>query len=311
MNRIILLIITVFIALMLSAALPLVLPRAVDWEQTYRPATVAFLHGQDPYDPAITPLAPFFATPWTLVILAPFAIFPLQVGRVLLLFVGLAAFSYTIIKLGGDKVTVLAFLFSPPTVLCLINSNIEWIPMLGFVLPAPIGLFFVTTKPQTGFVMIIFWLVEAWHKGGWREVGRVFAPIGLVTLLSFAIYGLWPLHTTHALEAGRRYNTSLWPYSIPVGLALIFMTIYYRKKEFALPASPCLSPYVIIHSWSGVLAALAPRRREMITVVVALWILTLIPISTIKYGILFVLICCGFVIEAYTLKNKREKDAQK
>jgi hypothetical protein len=43
-----------------------------------------------------------------------------------------------------------------------------------------------------------------------------------------------------------------------------------------MAASPCLSPYVLFHAWSGALASIAPLRFEMIAVVIGLWILVIL-----------------------------------
>jgi hypothetical protein len=60
--------------------------------------------------------------------------------------------------------------------------------------------------------------------------------------------------------------------SIPVGLALLVTAIRKQKIEYALAASPCLSPYVLLHSWVGVLLAIVSSTPETIAAVIGLWI---------------------------------------
>src|SRR5690606_38971700 len=80
--------------------------------------------------------------------------------------------------------------------------NIDWLPLVGFVLPPQIGLFFILIKPQMGLAVALFWLVEAWREGGLREVIRVFGPVGAALALSLALYGLWPLRSSQEVGLG-------------------------------------------------------------------------------------------------------------
>jgi hypothetical protein len=51
-----------------------------------------------------------------------------------------------------------------------------------------------------------------------------------------------------------------------------------RKHDlrFAMGAAPCLSPFVLFHSWAGALLAVVMYQFETIAVVVGLWILVLL-----------------------------------
>ena len=43
-----------------------------------------------------------------------------------------------------------------------------------------------------------------------------------------------------------------------------------------MAASPCLSPYVLLHAWSGALASLASLNAEMVAAVIGLWIMVIL-----------------------------------
>ncbi len=248
----------------------------IDWRMTYRPAALALLHGKSPYGVEVSPTAPFFAAPWGLLPLLPLALFPVEVGRALVMLTGLFVFAITSYRLGAKPVTMALFLLSPPVVHTILNANIEWLPILGFVLPPPIGLFFITIKPQTGFAVGIFWFFDSWRKGGVRLVIRNFAPITIAFLFSFLFFGLWPLGMFDVIGYGTDFNSSLWPISIPVGLVLLVTSIQKRKIEYAMPASPCLSPYVLFHAWSSALIALINSPLQMAVAVIGLWIVVII-----------------------------------
>jgi len=139
------------------------------------------------------------------------------------------------------------------------------------------GLLLVTVKPQVGAGVALFWFVEAWRIGGVREVVRVFAPVTLIVLVSFVIFGLWPTRFVGTVEySSGAFNASLWPWSIPVGFALLTAAIRRRDMRPAMAAAPCLAPHVVFHSWIVALAAMVKLDVELIAAVVGLWVLVVI-----------------------------------
>ena len=244
-------------------------PPAVDWHISFRPAALILLSGESPYDTVY-----IIHAPWALLMLAPFALFPENVGRVMLLFCGLASYTFIARRLGAKPIAIVFLLLSPVVMHTLLNGNIDWLASFGFILPPQIGLFFIAIKPQIGIAVAPFWLIEAWRQGGWKQVLTTFAPFTIVLLLSFALFGLWPLGAVEV--SGVSFNASLWPLSIPVGLALLVTAVRKRRIEYAMAASPCLSPYALFYSWTGVLLAIIASVPETIAAVIGLWILVAI-----------------------------------
>ncbi|MEW6717486.1 MAG: hypothetical protein AB1345_08285 [Chloroflexota bacterium] len=242
------------------------LPQGIDWQETYRPAGLAILRGKSPYS-----IEGYRIVPWAILPVLPFAGLPEHIGRALYLVVSLAVFGYVSYKLGAKPITLFVFLLSPPVLHCLLNANIDWLPLLGFVLPPSIGLFFVVIKPQIGIGVVIFWLIETTRARGWRETVRTFVPVSVALALSFILFGFWPERFMAPVSFW--WNASLWPASIPVGLVLMVTAIRQRKVEYSMAASPCLSPYVLLHSWSGALVSLSKAPLEMIAAVLGLWIM--------------------------------------
>jgi len=252
----------------------LYLPVGVDWHLTFRPAALATLHGQSLYK--ASPLAPYAGAPWGVWMVVPLSLLPENIGRAILFLVSMAGFAFAAQRLGAKPLTLLAFLLSPPVIHCLLNANQDWMPLVGFVLPPQLGLFFILVKPQMGSVVALYWLIEAWRNNGWKEVLRVFSPVSLALGLSFLLYGLWPLNAMQIFQDSRTWNASLWPASIPVGLGLLWASLRKREIRYAMAASPCLSPYVLFHSWAGALVTLVTLPGEMLAAVVGLWILVII-----------------------------------
>ncbi|MCI0609031.1 MAG: hypothetical protein L0Z71_08225 [Anaerolineae bacterium] len=233
------------------------------------PATLTLLSGHNPY---ANPL--MIHAPWGMIPLIPLALLPESVGRVMLVFCGLASYAYVAYKLGAKPIAIVFLLFSPPVLHVLLNGNLDWLAALGFIAPPQIGLFFISIKPQMGIAVAPFWLIQAWREGGWKQTIKTFAPFAIALLLSFLIFGLWPFGTYRTADYW--WNASLWPMSIPVGLALFVASIRKQKIEYARAASPCLSPYVLFHSWVGVILAIVSSTPETIAAVIGLWILVAI-----------------------------------
>lgn len=246
----------------------LYLPQGIDWTLTFRPGALAMLRGESPY--AAIPI--YSAPPWTTLVLIPLAVLPEAVGRALLLAASLAALAYAAWRLGASPLALAVFVLSPPVLHCLLNANLDFVVVLGFVLPPPVGLFFIATKPQVGSVVGLFWCVEAWRKGGWRGLLRVAGPVAVAYLISFALYGFWPSHYLSIARTSETWNASLWPLGIPIGLALTVQALRTRLVRWAMPASVCLSPYVLFHSYSAALVALVRQVPLLIAAVVGLWI---------------------------------------
>lgn len=263
----------IFILLVFTALAANFIPAGIDWSETFRPVGLAVINGQSPYE-----VEGYRVTPWAVLSVLPLAWLPENVGRAIFLVVSLLGFAYVPYRLGAKPVTLGAYLISPPVLHCLLNANIDWLPILGFVMPPQIGLFFVIIKPQIGIGIALYWLVDLLLHKGWRETLRTFTPVTIALMISFAIFGLWPMRFGEPI--GYWWNASLWPASIPVGVVLVVAAIRQRRAEYAMAASPCLSPYVLLHSWSGALVALSRAQVEMVAAVIGLWIFVILRIFT-------------------------------
>ena len=213
--------------------------------------------------------------PWTVLPLLPFALFSETVGGILFFLATYVAYGWVAYKLKASPTALIAFLFSPPVFYGMRMLNVDILVLLGFVLPAPIGLFLVIIKPQMGMAIVIFWFVEAWRNGGVWEVLKTFAPVTVATLLSFVFFGYWQAGRQSDLP-GSFWNASLWPWVLPIGLALLMLSLRDRRKELAISASPFLSPYLAYHSWAGALLGLIQRDFELVTVVVGMWLVAVV-----------------------------------
>lgn len=244
-----------------------VLPDPVDWTIFYRPATIELLSGRTPYS-----VGSFFNPPWILVPLIPFALLPFRVGVVALFAANFIIFLFIGRALKARPVAYIALFCSLPVLVCLLFGQIDGLALLGLFMPRWLGLIFLMAKPQIGWVIAVFWLVEAWREGKLKRVALTFSPVVGLFLLSFLLYGFWPLDPDIAGIFATNHNTSLWPGSIVVGLPLLVYALRRRKEGMALIASPFLSPYLSPQSWVIALLGLIPYELEMVAASLASWV---------------------------------------
>ena len=186
--------------------------------------------------------------------------------------VGLFAYTLVAIKMMTKPILIALFLTNPFLLEGLRNGNIDWMVPLGFLLPPQWGLFLVLAKPQIGLAVAVFWFIEAARSGGVRQVVTTFAPVTLALFASVVIYGPWPLGGLGL--PGVSWDFSLWPYSIPIGMALLIDAIQKRNIRPAVTAGPFLAPYVSIPGWS--VALLGLDGLPFIAATLGMWIVKLI-----------------------------------
>lgn len=242
-----------------------------EWGKVYRPAITELIAGKSPYTIGL-----LYNPPWILIPLIPLALLPEKLGAAVFFVIGLAAFSFLGFKMGAKPITLVFLIISYPVSLCLYRGQIDWLPLLGFLLPPQYGLFLVTAKPQLGIGIAVYWLIEAWRKAGIKQVLKVFTPVCIAYLASFALYGFWPLKNEYNTQD--LYQVSLWPISIPIGLVVLTQAIRTQKAGLSMVASPFLSPYVQAYSWVGAIFGLLPLQVETIVAVIGVWIWQIIRI---------------------------------
>ena len=234
-----------------------------DWNHSLRPAALAMLHGHSPYG------AGFYNPPWGLLPFIPFAAMPPSWGRFTLFLVSFCGFAYLARQLSAKPASILLFLTSFPVIACLDSGNIDWLPMLGFVAPAPLALILAVIKPQIGIGIAVYWLFESWRQGGARRIVLNFLPVSLLLGSSFLFYGLWPLAVPDLSAVS--WNIALFPYTVPVGIFVLCTAILRREARPSMSAGILLSPYYSWMTLSSLLVALLHRPRFLAVAWIATW----------------------------------------
>lgn len=239
-----------------------------EWKKNFKPAAENFINFNSPYSKCC-----FFNPPWTLIPLLPLTLLVPELASAVLFVANLFVFGFVAVKMGAKPFIVLVFLTTPQVLHLSFSTNIDFLVPIGFILPPQIGLFFVFTKPQIGIPIAIFWFFEAWRDGGIRNILIVFGPFSLMLLLSFILYGFWPQRGINlGLENVRPYNSAVWPFAIPIGLALLTSAIRNRKLNRSIIAAPLLTTYIAPHSWSVPILGLLPDNLVFIAGCFGLWI---------------------------------------
>jgi hypothetical protein len=244
------------------------LPPAVDWDRHYLPAVQALVAGRSPYVGT-----GFVNPPWALLPLLPF-VTDETAGRAGLFVLSLAGYALVAMRWDASPVALGLFLVSPTVLHTLLNGNVEWLVLLGLLLPPRWGLFWVLVKPQVGAGVALWWAVEVWRDDGWRRVVATVWPVTVALIVSVALFGLWPLRA--AGHPGQWWNASLWPWGLPLGVGLLAYGVWKRDIRAALAAAPFCSPYVLLHAWTGAVLALVRRTWALALVVGGLWGLVLL-----------------------------------
>jgi hypothetical protein len=222
----------------------------------------------------------FVNTPWTLVLLLPFNLPPLEVGVLLQLVIYFAALVGVIFKFGGERAAVLLTLTSPLALDATINLNVDWLVCLGLLVPPWLSGPLLLVKPQiaTGYLLGF----------KWREFVR-WLLVTLVTLLaSLLIWGVWPLRMLDSLRA---YPVSwsinlapaallTWPVALALGAALAAYALRRRDSLLGILAGLFFVPYIASYSLLLPYALVAARWPVVAaTAHVTLWALVIVTVT--------------------------------
>ena len=249
-----------------------------DWNGSLAPAARLLLAGKNPYLPTLslevpgTMTPPFYNPIWVLLPMIPLALLPHWLGLILMYALTLAAYIFLGIQMKAKPLALTAFLLSPAVLLSFHQLNIDAFVLLGFLLPAPIGLFFAIAKPQIGIGMILYWLIEAWRLGGIRKVIITFAPVTISLAITFILYGNWFSTVNGAGVVNAVWNYSIFPWGIPIGAILLYLAFQVKKKYLGASSGPFLTPYLGLYSWLAALVGFFEDDRWMLVAVILMWI---------------------------------------
>jgi hypothetical protein len=203
----------------------------------------------------------FYSAPWMLVILAPISLLKHQTARWVWFALGIICYITAFKRLKISNLGVMILLLNPFIYFDLMLGNYNWLILLGATLPAAVGSWFVILKPQMSIVLFGLWLKQR----------RWTALIPMVVLAVLFILKLYTLPNM----SGMYWSTSLWPYGIPVGIALAWFGMKRDDTLLVLAAAPFLAPYVGVTTWTTVLLPLTRNKFLLSAGVLVSWVIGL------------------------------------
>jgi hypothetical protein len=251
-----LLIILILVGVLIALA---VFPYAGEFHDFYS-AGQNVLAGQNPYtDPR------YYSPIWVAIAFAPLALLPEELAWRLYAGVSFVLYAVILFRLLPNRRLAWLALLSPFLFAHLWNGNIEWAVLWGIVLPPPLGMWLLLAKPQMalGVVLLIVWQLRPKP----RALLITFVPVGLVLLVS-VVLGMGRLADFTQLGL---WNTSLFPFSVLIGLPLLIYALRKNQTAPALVAGPLCSPYVLSTTWVAVLPLAAQHWLVLIPVIIVCW----------------------------------------
>lgn len=213
------------------------------------------------------PVGIIYSYPPHTVMFLPHALLPERlslVANTTLLFGTLVALLW---KYDGTLLAMLVALCNPATLLAIWLSQLDWIPALALLLPAPLAGIALAAKPQTMLGVGILWL----RRRSWIAIGFAIGAF----MAGIAIHGFWWQGVTLPDDAWA-WNIAIFPFGLPVAAWLSWRC--WRNSErgelWAVCIAPLASPYFALYSLAPALAVICSKDRRIgIWLVLALWYL--------------------------------------
>lgn len=216
---------------------------------------------------------------WIVVLIYPFRWLPLELSTLVQALIYYIALSLVILKYGGGRREILITLFSYPCLDAVLQMNVDWLVVVGMLLPAWLSGPFVLAKPQIGAGYYIGKPIRDWFK-----MGVLMAIIGVGSVL---IWGWWTqtiLDLVGEFSIGRFFNVAPSNYlgviSMLIGLVLAVWA--FRRKDVPLGVLAWLffTPYLAAYSLPLMLGMLAIKWFRLALIFsIAYWIVLVIAVG--------------------------------
>jgi hypothetical protein len=191
--------------------------------------------------------------PWATLILMPLRFFSPRCATAIINGLSVILLALVIRRFDGNILSTIPIVLSPIGYRLFTTGQTDAVVLAGIFLPAGLDLL-LFWKPQV--LAHIFWV-----RG--MERPRTYLVAGSILLaFSFFVWGEWWVEIWHF---GRSklidgwWNFSLWPYSVPIGILMVYLSLRKKDIGYGIIASPLLFPYVNGPSYVGLLAVVAAK----------------------------------------------------
>ncbi len=219
-----------------------------DWQHFF---SQVFAHIQAP-----NKVEGFINPPWTALLLA-YGLLPLKISNVINLLLNICMLLLAVYKVKGGWLGIV-LTFTSPIFFDMARVNpIDWIPLLGFLLPPIWGFPLMATKPQTlGAAMLIKWKQEKFSL-------KPLIPLAIIIGGSFLVWGNWVNIYGAVSLIDNSHNFSFWPLGIPFGIMLLYYAWKTNDEVLAGASTYLLIPYVAPYSMVCLLALLSGKHKKI------------------------------------------------
>jgi hypothetical protein len=207
--------------------------------------------------------------PWATLILMPLRFFTPREATAIVNGLSVMLICLLIKRFEGNVLLTIPVMLSPFGYWLFVTGQTDAIVLAGVLLPA-------------GFDLLLFWKPQVLAQIFWRRgfaKPKIYLISGIVLLaLSWIIWGFWPrdiLQFGQTQLIGGWWNRSLWPYGIPTGIFMIYLSLKKKDDGYGVIASPLLFPYVNGTSYIGLLAVVAAKWPKLFWLCSAIFLLYL------------------------------------
>jgi len=243
------------------------LPGGDDWA-TFYGATQRVLHNQQLYGTKINSFYLMYM-PWDVLVVLPLGLLPFRVGWGVLSALSMVIIFLVMRRWKTSPFKLLLVLLSPPTFYILLHGTIDAFVLSFMFLPYEFWLLGALSKPQNTIALGLNVLRS--------NLVKTAIVTGGVILLTFIILGNWvPAYLSQHTDFWSNENNVMhlfFPYSIIVGLVMIYYGWKKNDVSFLVGASPMLSPYGATSSMLGPFMFLAVKLNDwqLLLVFLAYW----------------------------------------
>jgi hypothetical protein len=234
----------IFYISIIALACGFFVPVGFDW-RIYADAT--------PTTPYSTP--GFIGTPFAYLFL-PHALLSANIGNAVNVCLNVLAIVLVTRKYAGNRwyIASLLAITTPQGLLLMRNNNIDWIPLMSFLVADWLAYPMLAVKPQAlaGAAVIRFKRNPSWLQ---------LLPLALVGLLSVIVWPFW-WQRLGGDVASQSWNFAPFPYLLPVGVWLLWKAWREDDEIIAACSTMFFVPYVAYYSLVGVHALIATRDRR-------------------------------------------------
>jgi hypothetical protein len=186
----------------------------------------------------------FINPPWVAAILWPLSFLSLDLARAFNVFLALFFVSLLVLRYGGDMKALLWVITSAPFFSLVGNGSVDWIVVAGVLFASAWTVPLVLAKPQTGFFLVFLWFLRSREKLEFILISLAFFALSLL------IWGLWPVDMVQNIMARplAAVNLSLFPWTIPLGLFLLYYAWKHDDDLAAVWGGLFMAPYFVAHS---------------------------------------------------------------